>query len=121
MLIGSDLERLANILAEWATKLPIKRVYIFGSRVRRNETANSDLDVAIEFDPPPEVDATMWNWNHENDTNFAELKRALGVPLSLHCDPEDSAWPAIRAGAKKPVLSIGKVLCVITPPLSAPR
>jgi predicted nucleotidyltransferase len=122
MLIDPDLERQANIIAEWAEKLPLKNVYIFGSRVRGDAMADSDLDVAIEFDPPQTInDAAMWNWKYQNDTDFTELKNALGVPLSLHCDREDSVWPAIRAGAMKPVLSVGKVSCVITPPSPWPR
>jgi predicted nucleotidyltransferase len=117
MSIDPDLERIVKIVAEWAEKLPLKKVYIFGSRVRGDATADSDLDVALEFEPPSTVNQEMWNWQYQNDTDFADLKRALGVPLSLHTDPEDSAWPVIRAGAMKPVLSVGKVLCVMTPPL----
>jgi len=44
------------------------------------------------------------------------LKKALGVRLSLHQDQGDCVWPAIRDGAMTPVLSVGKVSCVITPP-----
>src|ERR1700737_4985676 len=50
---NSSLERLANIIAEWAESLPIERVYIFGSQVRGDNKPSSDLDVAIEFSPTP--------------------------------------------------------------------
>jgi predicted nucleotidyltransferase len=111
-----DLERYAVIIAEWAETLPIKKVYIFGSRVRGDATAASDLDIALEFQFPASVDETMWNWNHQNETDFADLKNALEVPLSLHTCADDAAWPLIRAAATTPVLSIGKVVCVLTPP-----
>jgi predicted nucleotidyltransferase len=115
MQIHPDLERHAAIIAEWAETLPIKKVYIFGSRVRGDATAASDLDIALEFEPPESVNETMWNWNHQNETDFADLKNALGVPLSLHTAVDDAAWPLIRAAANTPVLSVRKVVCVLTP------
>lgn len=118
MGIRKDLERHAAIIAEWAGNLPIKKIYIFGSRVRGDATDASDLDIAIEFQPPESVDETMLNWDHQNETDFADLKRALKVPLSLHIDPDDAAWPVIRAAANTPVLSVGKVVCVLTPRIS---
>jgi predicted nucleotidyltransferase len=110
---NKNLERLAKIIAEWAESLPIKRVYIFGSQVRGNAGPSSDLDVAIEFSPTPS-EQEIQNWQHQNDTDFACLKGALGIPLSLHADHNDAVWPAIRNGAQAPVLSIGNVYCVIT-------
>jgi predicted nucleotidyltransferase len=111
----SNLERYARILAKWAENLPLKKIYLFGSQVRGDATSTSDLDVAIVFDPPATVDERMWNWQHENDTDFIVLREELGIPLSLHVDPTDSAWPHILAAAENPVLSVGKVSCVITP------
>jgi predicted nucleotidyltransferase len=111
---NSNLERLAKIIAEWAETLPIKRAYIFGSQVRGDNAPGSDLDVAIEFNPTPS-DEEMRNWEHQNETDFACLKGALGIPFSLHADHTDAAWPAIRYGAQTPVPSIGKAYCVITP------
>jgi predicted nucleotidyltransferase len=120
-MIHPDLSRQAKIVAEWAEKLPLKKVYIFGSRVRGDATAASDLDVAIEFEPPLTVNEAMWNWKHQEETEFAELKRALDVPLSLHREEDDRAWPAIRAAATTPVFSVGKVVCVLTPRVSGQK
>jgi predicted nucleotidyltransferase len=116
MTIDPNLKRQARILCKWAKSLPLKSVYIFGSRVRGDARPDSDLDVAVEFEPPPTVNEAMRNWDYQNKTKFAELKKALGISLSLHIDQDDGAWPAIRAGAIKPVFSVGKVVCVITPP-----
>jgi predicted nucleotidyltransferase len=118
MQIRQDLKRHAIIIAEWAENLPIKKIYIFGSRVRGDATDASDLDIAVEFQYPESVDETMLNWNHQNETDFADLKRALKVPLSLHICPNDAAWPLIRAAATTPVLSVGRVVCVLTPRVS---
>jgi predicted nucleotidyltransferase len=80
-VINPDLKRHAEIIAKWAEKLPLKNVYIFGSRVRGDARPDSDLDVAIEFEFPSTVNEAMWNWYYQNETDFGELKKALGVPL----------------------------------------
>ena len=72
------------------------------------------MDVAIEFSPNPSEEE-MWNWQRQNDTGFAELKRALGLPLSLHVERDDVVWPEIRKNAKTPRYVIEKVCCVVTP------
>lgn len=59
--IPPDLDRIVKIIVEWAEELPLKRVYIFGSRVRGDAAVDSDLDVAIEFEPPPTVNQKMWS------------------------------------------------------------
>jgi predicted nucleotidyltransferase len=110
-----ELQQYANVLAKWAERLPLKKVYIFGSRVRGDATVSSDLDIAIVFDPSPTVDERMLNWNQQNDDDFQSLRQELGVAISLHTDPDDAAWPDIRAGAANPVLSVGIVSCVFTP------
>jgi hypothetical protein len=50
---------------------------------------------------------------------LADLKRDLGIPLSLDADPDKNAWSHIRKGAAAPVSSVGKVVCVLTPPTDA--
>jgi predicted nucleotidyltransferase len=42
---------LRTDLATWAASKPfVKRAWIFGSRARQQEKADSDLDIAIELD-----------------------------------------------------------------------
>jgi hypothetical protein len=60
--------------------------------------------------------ATMTWWGEQNDTDFAELKSRLPGRLSLHREPWDDADAAIREGIKNPVLTVGRVVCVPTPP-----
>jgi predicted nucleotidyltransferase len=46
-----ELTQIAEIVATWAAQKPlIRRVYLFGSRVRGTYNETSDLDVAIELD-----------------------------------------------------------------------
>jgi len=46
-----ELTQIAEILAVWAVQKPlIKRVFVFGRRVRGDHDEQSDLDVAVELD-----------------------------------------------------------------------
>jgi predicted nucleotidyltransferase len=113
--LSPELKRYANVLAKWAEHLPLKHIYIFGSRVRGDATDSSDLDIALVFAPPSTVDERIWNWNQQNATDFRALREELGVVISLHTEKNDAAWPDILAGAAEPVFSVGIVSCVITP------
>ena len=116
MTPSTQLERIVHILSEWAESRPLERVYIFGSYARGDATAESDLDVAIKFDAQNATAECLAAWQRENETDFADLKKGLGVPLlHLHADWFDSPWPAIEAAARNPVLIIGKVVVAPTP------
>jgi predicted nucleotidyltransferase len=111
-----QLERIAHIFSEWAEPLPLERVFVFGSYARGDATAKSDLDVAIKFDEQNLTHERLDAWLRENKTDFADLKKALGIPLlHLHAERFDSAWPAIEAAARNPVLVVGKVIVAPTP------
>jgi hypothetical protein len=47
---------------------------------------------------------------------LAVLKSLLPGPLSLHREQTDEADTAIRSGRLNPVLTVGRVVCVWTPP-----
>jgi hypothetical protein len=60
--------------------------------------------------------ATMTWWSEQNDTDFAVLKSRLPGPLAIHREQSDDADAAIRKGMLDPVLTVGRVVCVWTPP-----
>jgi predicted nucleotidyltransferase len=115
MMTAPPLDSLVRILAKWAEPLPLKAVYVFGSRARGDATPMSDLDVAIKFDDLNITAEKMAAWSRENEAEFADLKKALGVRLSLHVEGFDAAWPAIEAAARDPILIFGRVSVVPTP------
>jgi Polymerase beta, Nucleotidyltransferase len=105
--LSTELRALAEVLAKWIEPAPtVPAVYLFGSRVRGDHRPDSDVDVRLFLnewkDPCP---ATMTWWGEQNDSNFAELKSRLPGSLSIH-----------REGRKDPVLTVGRVVCVWTPP-----
>ncbi|WP_170827035.1 nucleotidyltransferase domain-containing protein [Magnetovibrio blakemorei] len=112
---NNSLERLATIVAEWAEQFPIlKTVYIFGSHVRGDHHAESDFDVALEFDLLA-GSSEETPFDKELISGCAGLKALLpsGIKLQVTKDSDDAAWPNIRAG--ECVFTTGKTQCVITP------
>jgi predicted nucleotidyltransferase len=111
-----ELRALAETIAKWCEPaIGLNEVYLFGSRVRGDHRPDSDVDLRIFMeDWRPASVALQW-WMEQNDSDFEELKARLPGPLAIHRDTPDLADAAIKAGAKQPVLKVGKVVCVITP------
>ena len=113
---SAELQRLASILADWICPAPgIQAVYLFGSRVRGDHRPDSDVDVRLYTNEWSLDEVTFRWWMEQNDTDFAALKVRLPGPLAIHREQSDDADSAIRAGIEKPVLTVGKVVCVWTP------
>lgn len=46
-----EVSEVAKVISNWASgKSLVKRVHIFGSRVRRDHRPDSDIDIAVELD-----------------------------------------------------------------------
>ena len=114
-----DFRILAETLAEWADAAPdVPAIYLFGSRVRGDHRADSDVDVRIHLGSwkYDRAGVTAKWWLLQILTNFGGLKVRLPGPLHLHREREDDADPAIRVGEARPVLVVRKTICVWTPP-----
>ena len=113
-----ELRALAETLADWiepATGIPA--LYLFGSRVRGDHRADSDVDVRLFLDEWNVSDAgTVRWWTEQNAEDFVEIKSRLPGPLAIHRESKDAADNDIRAGSKSPVLMVRRVICVWTPP-----
>jgi hypothetical protein len=55
-------------------------------------------------------------WANESETDFAQFKKRLPGPLAIHREPSNDADRTIIEGRKEPVLKVGGVACVWTPP-----
>ena len=111
-----DLKDIAAVVADWADQYPLIGVaYIFGSRVRGDHKAESDLDVAIDFDLS-QGSSEVTPFDAELASECAGLKSMILAPIVLHIhkDFDDLAWPSIRAG--ECIHRDRKVQCVIVPP-----
>ncbi len=58
---------IVQIIARWGQRKPeISEIWIFGSRARRDNCANSDLDIAISLLGDRDRRFNVWFWQFEN-------------------------------------------------------
>ena len=116
--MNDELPAVAQILADWiGPHAGIKRMYLFGSRVRGDHRADSDVDVRLfPQDWDYSDNATIVWWNGENDDLFRTINSRLPGRLEIHHTDDDASDAAIRAASNSPVLIVGRVVCVWTPP-----
>jgi predicted nucleotidyltransferase len=113
---ADELTALAEILAKWLEPACGFKAYLFGSRVRGDHRPDSDVDVRIFLEEwKPNRAGRLW-WTEQNETNFAAVQAELPGQLKIHRDTPDDADPDIRAGAKNPVMTVGRLVVVWTPP-----
>jgi hypothetical protein len=114
----SELVALAQILDDWiAPALSVPAIYLFGSRVRGDHRPDSDVDVRLFLNEWKALDAPSLRWwEEQNKTDFDVVKARLPGPLAIHREQSDEADPDIRKGIATPVLVVGRVVCVWTPP-----
>ena len=97
MPISQDLLHIAPELRFWAQRtICVRRLWIFGSRVRGEHQPESDLDIAIEIDPT-EADVTavlayLSNFEHWR----SELQQS--VPYEVDLEIYDPAHVIVKQG-----------------------
>jgi hypothetical protein len=81
----------ATVIAEWAEPvLGLRRVFLFGSRVRGDHRPDSDVDLCIDRTNDVDADLAIDWWLAANASGFADLRSILPGPLS----------PCARIGAR---------------------
>jgi predicted nucleotidyltransferase len=88
-LRGNEKETLAS----WAAAIPrIRRVWLFGGDAKRNQRANTDLDVAIEMEPVADSEETISVWIAHAEQWQNELESRIGAAVDLEWfDPDVDA------------------------------
>ena len=108
------LAHRATVLADWADRMPLRDVYIFGDHTGADVGVGARLKIAIEYSSDASEEM-MRGWQRENSTEFAELRKALGTQIALYSDQDYDVWPPIRDAVRAPLLTIRKVRVVHTP------
>jgi uncharacterized protein len=88
--MDAPLEALCSTLAERATQQPLlRRLWVYGSRVKGTHRPDSDLDIAFEIERLPDTSAvdefrelTLPRWR-------SELGRLTGLPIHLEPSVRD--------------------------------
>lgn len=82
------LTEIGGVVSKWARgKQLIKRVRLFGSRVRGDHTPTSDIDIAIELDPSAFSDSDesegIATWMFEAKAWRQELQALIPLKVQL--------------------------------------
>jgi predicted nucleotidyltransferase len=104
-----------KIFAAWSERRPsVRKIYLFGSRIRGDNRPDSDLDIYIERHCNARRGQLDMLANDEA-TNFADLKKHFPFPLRIVVDHHPGQTAAYIA-AGQPKLTMGKVVFVVTKP-----
>jgi len=91
-----QLNKITNILQNWGKKNSlIKTIHIFGSRVRNDFRADSDLDIAITLNIEDCNDRTD-KWIHCKREWHTELTNL--IPYKIQLELKDEATKIIEKG-----------------------
>ena len=101
---------LASILADWAADAPGVKLYLFGSRVRGDHRANSDVDVSVQWLAVGDADMAWWQTN--NAELFATIDARLPGKLQI-LEENDPVTLKVRAALV--VHQDRNVFCVLMP------
>jgi predicted nucleotidyltransferase len=96
----NELVRVKRPLRSWGeAKTFVRRLWIYGSRAKDLHRPESDLDVAIEFDPNDGEDC-LTTWTFEGDAWQRELQGSLPWRLQLEWYDPDGSTPRIERGIR---------------------
>lgn len=95
------------LLSSYATQLNcwarnerlVQRAFIFGSRVRGNYSASSDIDIAIEL-PFSEPNTNLAHFQFEHDRWEAELLKIIGHKVDVQF-LENNGASIVRCGVSE--------------------
>lgn len=83
-MIDDNLLQLVIVLRDWAAENPfVRRLWVFGSRLRGNQRDDSDIDVALEIDPIGNDEIPLTSWISSSDRWREELQPKLPHQLDL--------------------------------------
>lgn len=95
-----DLACYAKKLKCWAAnERLVRRVFIFGSRVRGNYSVSSDLDIAVEL-PFSDPNTNLAHFQFEQSRWKAELMKIIGLEVDLQL-LENSSNSIVRHGVSE--------------------
>ena len=96
---GELLEETVASLERWARARPfVRRLLVYGSRVRGTHSTDSDLDVAIEFDPVGLDSDCLTTWICDAKKWRKEIQPFIPWPLHLEWNDPGGETPHVAAG-----------------------
>lgn len=96
-----SLEEAKKILRKWASENKLVRnVYVYGSQVKGDFKASSDLDVAVEIDPEEGDTNAFTTFICEKSNWVEELESLLNLKIDLKWYNKNDKSSITRAGVE---------------------
>ena len=90
--MDTQLFEATQRLREWCHAKPfVRRLWLFGSRLRGTHRDDSDLDVALEIDPLPKDEDVLTSWISESSAWETELRAIVPYQVDLQLYDLDDA------------------------------
>lgn len=87
-----------TVVAEWARANPkVRRVWVYGSRVKGTHRPDSDIDIAVELQPVGDSEETLAVWMAHCNQWQSELQARIGPTVVLEWFDPDGATTTIQA------------------------
>lgn len=116
--VPEEVRDLAKVIADWSAPAPDFIFYLFGSRVRGDHRADSDVDLHYVLPSAPAHASTTW-WTDQNCVeDFASLRSMLPGPIKW-LEQHAPLRPEVERG--KVVHRDRNVVCVWLPPKPSSR
>ncbi|NGM78791.1 nucleotidyltransferase family protein [Burkholderia multivorans] len=97
-----DIVEIREIVTEWAASQPlIRKVWLFGSRVRGTERPDSDIDVAVEVRRLPGDSSEWTTFACERERLSAALQTLFPLPVQLEWYGGADETPTVHAGLQE--------------------
>ena len=113
----TDVYRLLSTLNQWAAGTGAT-IYLYGSRVRGDHHADSDVDIFVDWPNDQNAKFVDW-WTTENGDLWQNVSRALGARAEI-LDPDDKEMQS-KIRAAKIVQTIGCAVAVSLPRIKGHR
>lgn len=105
-----DINEIRTIVTAWAETQPlVLKVWLFGSRVRRTERPDSDIDIAVEIKPMPGDSSACATFSFEGEDLKASIQALLPMAVQLEWYGGPSETPTIHAGLQESSMLVYEV------------
>jgi predicted nucleotidyltransferase len=101
-VMNAPMTEMAAIMAAWAEARPrVRRVWLFGSRVKGTQRRDSDVDVAVEIEPVADSEESLLVWLNNGERWRGELEQEIGLLVNLEWFDPDGSTPNVQGALRE--------------------
>ena len=108
-MAADEITEVTTVVSEWASQNPlVRKVSLYGSRVKGCYKSDSDLDIAVEIDKGLGDENKLATWITDGDKWKAELQTLLPYRVHLEWYDEEETERVRRAVESSGILVYSK-------------